>query len=155
MIIKSVYNAAELELFAKKNIWKEMEKERLEIEAKERSLQEEIVLEEVVSKSYKVTLETMNQDIVESKVKITLIDSEIMKLNRQKEKLNEHVKEQTTKEKAQSSKYLLQVANISGQRVKLAEMRKQVAEIELAMVELAAAPGYRCQKINSILSSSS
>ena len=155
MIIKSVHNAAELELFAKKNIWKEMEKERLEIEAKERSLQEEIAVEEVVSKSYKGTLETMNQDIVESKVKITLIDSEIMKLNRQKEKLNEHVKEQTTKEKAQSSKYLLQVANISGQRVKLAEMRKQVAEIELAMVDLAAAPGYRWQKINSIFSSSS
>ena len=52
-----------------------------------------------------------------------------------------------TKEQAQSSKHLLQDAKIRDQRVKLEEIRKEVTEIELAMVKLTAAPGYRCQKI--------
>ena len=110
MIISNVHNAAEVELFAKKKMWKEMEKERLEIEERERLLQEEIALEEVVCKSDKVKLESITQDIAESKLKIMSIDSEMMKLKNQKEKLNEHVRAQTTKEKAQSSKHLLQDA---------------------------------------------
>ena len=100
-------------------------------------------------------LETITQDIAESKVKITSIDLEIMKLNRQKDKLNEYVREQTTKEKALRSNHLLQDAKMRDQKVKLEEMKKQGTEIELAMVKLAEAPGYRYHKIYSILSSSS
>ena len=145
MILRNVQNAAEVELFAKKNIWKDMEKERSQIEAKKRTLQEEIALAEHVSQSDKVKLETITEDIWESKVKITSIDSEIMKLSRQKDQLNKHVREQTIKEKAQRSKHLLQEGKIKEQRVKLQEMRTQVTEMELAMVNLAAAPGFRCQ----------
>ena len=147
IIVKNVYNAAEVELFAKKNICKGMEKERLHIEAKERSLQKEMAREELVSKRDKVKLGTITKDIVESKVKIASIDLEIMKLNKQKEELKEHVREQTIKETAQKSKHLLQEAKVKEQQMKLQQMRMQVTEIELAMVKLGAAPGYRCQKI--------
>ena len=150
--MKNVYNAAEVELFAKKNIWKGMETERLQIETKERSLKEEIALEEIVSKSDKVKLETITHDISDSKVKIRSIDSEIIRLNRQKEELNKHVREQTIKETAQRSKYLLHDAKVKEQQVKLQKMRMKVTEIELAMVKLGAAPGYRCQKIQSLRS---
>ena len=94
-------------------------------------------------------LGTITKDIVESKVKIRSIDSEIMRLNRQKEELKEHVREQTIKETAQRSKYLLHDAMVKEQQVKLQQTRMKVTEIELAMVKLGAAPGYRCQKIQS------
>ena len=50
MILRNVQNAAEVELFAKKNIWKDMEKERLQIEAKKKLSKKKLLWPNLLAK---------------------------------------------------------------------------------------------------------